>query len=51
MADLPGPKMRIGQLAEEPIELKPGDRFTLTTEDIVGERTASRSPSPACRRP
>ena len=38
MADLPGPKMRIGQLDPEPIELKPGDPFTLTTEDIVGDR-------------
>jgi pyruvate kinase len=36
MADLPGPKMRIGQLAEEPIELTPGDSFTLTTDDITG---------------
>ena len=38
MADLPGPKMRIGQLAEEPIELKRGDAFTLTTDDIIGDR-------------
>ena len=37
MADLPGPKMRIGQLAQEPIELRSGDSFTLTTEDIVGD--------------
>ena len=37
MADLPGPKMRIGQLDQEPIELKPGDPFTLTTEDITGD--------------
>ncbi|MGD8252770.1 MAG: pyruvate kinase [Syntrophobacterales bacterium] len=37
MADLPGPKMRIGQLAEEPIELVPGDFFSLTTEEIVGD--------------
>jgi pyruvate kinase len=36
MADLPGPKMRIGQLENEPIELRPGDRFTLTSEDITG---------------
>jgi pyruvate kinase len=36
MADLPGPKMRIGQIADEPIELKSGDTFTLTTEDITG---------------
>ena len=37
MADLSGPKMRIGQLAQEPIELKPGDSFTLTAEEIVGD--------------
>jgi pyruvate kinase len=37
MADLPGPKIRIGQFAHEPVELKPDDRFTLTTEDIVGD--------------
>jgi len=37
MADLPGPKMRIGQLAQEPVELKTGDLFTLTTEDVVGD--------------
>ncbi len=38
MADLSGPKMRIGQFAAEPIHLKPGDRFTLTTEDTVGSQ-------------
>ena len=37
MADLPGPKMRIGRLAREPVELKPGDDFVLTTGDIVGD--------------
>ena len=36
MADLPGPKIRIGQLAHEPIELKHGDAFTLTTDEILG---------------
>jgi pyruvate kinase len=42
MADMPGPKMRIGQLAEEPITLNTGDPFTLTTRDVVGnERLAS----------
>ncbi len=39
MADLPGPKMRIGRFSSEPIELEPGDPFTLTTEDIVGDAT------------
>src|SRR4030065_1578670 len=37
MADLPGPKMRIGQLVKEPIDLKIGDTFTLTTQDLPGE--------------
>lgn len=37
MVDLPGPKMRIGQLARESIELKPGDPFTLTSEKITGD--------------
>ena len=36
MADLPGPKMRIGLLENEPVELTPGDRFTLTAEEITG---------------
>jgi pyruvate kinase len=37
MGDLSGPKMRIGKLAQEPVELKPGDPFVLTTDDIVGD--------------
>ncbi|NNJ92852.1 MAG: pyruvate kinase [Gammaproteobacteria bacterium] len=38
MADLPGPKMRIGEMEQEPIELHEGDKLTLTTRDIVGNR-------------
>ena len=38
MGDLPGPKMRIGQLEQESIELKRGQSFILQTEDIVGNR-------------
>jgi pyruvate kinase len=37
MADLPGPKMRIGKFESEPIELSPGDPFALTTDDIIGD--------------
>ncbi len=37
MADLPGPKMRVGKLAEESIQLKPGETFTLTTDNIIGD--------------
>src|SRR5215467_3795531 len=36
MADLPGPKMRLGKIASESIQLAPGSHFTLTNEDIVG---------------
>ncbi|MGD8343003.1 MAG: pyruvate kinase [Desulfobacterales bacterium] len=38
MADLPGPKMRIGELEEEPIELEIDAPFTLTTKEIVGNQ-------------
>jgi pyruvate kinase len=40
MADLPGPKMRVGTIDPEPIDLRPGDPFTLTTDEVVG--TAER---------
>jgi pyruvate kinase len=36
MADLPGPKMRLGTLDPDPIHLESGDAFTLTSEDIIG---------------
>ena len=39
MADLPGPKIRIGQFAKEPVRLKAGDIFTLTTEEILGDES------------
>ena len=39
MVDLPGPKMRIGPLEQEPLFLEPGDPFTLTTEQTLGDRT------------
>ncbi len=38
MADLSGPKMRVGKISPEPIELKAGDNFTLTTDEIVGTK-------------
>jgi pyruvate kinase len=36
MADLPGPKMRIGNFSDDPITLKKDALFTLSVEDIVG---------------
>ncbi|MGD2038737.1 MAG: pyruvate kinase, partial [Desulfobacterales bacterium] len=39
MADLPGPKIRVGEFQKEPIELEPDNHFMLTTEDIIGNET------------
>ena len=39
MADLPGPKMRLGKIEPEPIQLSAGDPFTLTARDIVGDQS------------
>lgn len=38
MADLPGPKIRIGDLVEESIELTTGHSLILTSEDLPGNR-------------
>ena len=38
MADLAGPKMRVGRFATEPVQLQLGEQFTLTSEDIVGDQ-------------
>ena len=37
MADLPGPKMRLGKIAAEPVQLETGAAFVLTTEEIAGD--------------
>jgi pyruvate kinase len=36
MADLPGPKMRVGTIEPEPIHLQAGEPFILTTDDVTG---------------
>ncbi len=54
LGDLPGPKMRIGELAEEPIELVRDEQITLTTEECLGdaERISVSFPGlPAAVRP
>ena len=38
MGDLSGPKMRIGTISPEPIELRPGDTFVLTTDETMGDK-------------
>lgn len=42
LADLPGPKIRIGKLTSDPLLLKKGDRVILTIKDVPG--TAERIP-------
>ncbi len=39
MGDLPGPKLRIGQLASEPITLKRDQPFIIEVGDFVGDAT------------
>ena len=39
LADLPGPKLRIGDLAEQQIELKRDQEFTLAVGDFTGDAT------------
>jgi pyruvate kinase len=37
LGDLPGPKMRIGRLEKEPIDLLRGQPFIIQTDEIVGD--------------
>jgi len=37
MADLSGPKMRVGNLGVEKIDLEAGNKFILTTDDVIGD--------------
>ncbi|WP_329136748.1 pyruvate kinase [Streptomyces sp. NBC_01476] len=39
LADLQGPKIRLGKFADGPVELVAGDEFTITTEEVAGDRT------------
>ncbi|MGI8336200.1 pyruvate kinase [Actinomadura scrupuli] len=38
LADLQGPKIRIGRFPDGPVRLTLGDEFTITTEDVPGSR-------------
>ncbi|KAB7843364.1 pyruvate kinase [Streptomyces mobaraensis] len=38
LADLQGPKIRLGRFLEGPVLLERGDTFTITVEDIPGDR-------------
>jgi pyruvate kinase len=38
LVDLQGPKIRTGRFADGPVTLCKGDRFTITTDDILGDQ-------------
>ncbi|WP_216381061.1 pyruvate kinase [Arcanobacterium phocae] len=38
LVDLQGPKIRLGRFAEGPVLLESGDIFTITTDDILGDK-------------
>ncbi len=40
MADLPGPKMRIGNFLKDPVLLEKDSPFMLTTDDIIGNENS-----------
>ena len=40
LVDLQGPKIRTGRFANGPISLAPGDRFTITVDDVPGDQRA-----------
>jgi pyruvate kinase len=46
MADLQGPKLRIGDIVGGQVHLKQGDAFTLTTRDVPGSSEAVHVPHP-----
>ena len=37
--DLQGPKIRIGEFAQPSVDLRRGERFTITTDEIIGDAT------------
>lgn len=39
LADLQGPKIRLETFAEGPVELVRGDEFTITTDDVPGDKS------------
>ncbi|MCY4064622.1 MAG: pyruvate kinase [Chloroflexi bacterium] len=46
LCDIQGPKIRIGELQQEPMMLEIGDRVTLTLDDIVGRDGLVSLPHP-----
>ena len=55
VADLQGPKIRLGKVADGPVQLEKGAEFTITTRDVPGDgslcSTTLPSPIPPTERP
>jgi pyruvate kinase len=43
LQDLQGPKIRIGKMPEDGIQIKKDELFTITPEDIIGEKTKNKT--------
>ncbi|MCI0688281.1 MAG: pyruvate kinase [Sporichthyaceae bacterium] len=39
LVDLQGPKIRLGRFAGGPVQLKPGDQFVITTDQVSGDQS------------
>ncbi len=50
MADLPGPKIRLGELAEEPLRLEAGSTFVLRSDGGLGDMTGASTTYPGLGR-
>ena len=50
LVDLQGPKIRLGRFASGPVLLTAGDTFTITTEDVPGDREMVSTTSPRATR-
>ncbi len=46
LQDLSGPKIRIGKIADSPVVLEPGQQFTFTTKEVVGDSSHVTLPFP-----
>lgn len=46
LCDIQGPKIRIGKLEKEPIMVSPGDKITLTLDDVIGKKDLVALPHP-----
>ncbi len=46
LCDIQGPKIRIGELQDEPVMLEIGDSITLTLDDLVGKKGIVSLPHP-----